>query len=206
MRRRQPRGESMRQTLHLFKKDVLYLRYELCLMLALTVICTLSHQWWTQGLLLVAAMYLIERVVHAEPIPGENQFWITRPYGRSNLIGSKILFIVVFVNLPIFLIQALIVFSAGFEPRAVVAGLIWSQIYFLLLFSLPVAALASITRGILPFILSVIVVITATFSAWPYIIRSSGVWPTGLDWVRLSLRDALLAAVTLTILHLQYRN
>ena len=55
----------MRQTLHIFRKDVRYLYREIGLMVALTVLMP-----WAGSLLIVAELYLISRLIHAEPFSG----------------------------------------------------------------------------------------------------------------------------------------
>lgn len=47
-----------------------------------------------------ACWILAARVVQQEPLPGERQFWLTRPYDRLSLLLAKVLFLSVFVLLP----------------------------------------------------------------------------------------------------------
>jgi len=103
---------NMRQTLHIFGKDVRYLWREICLVLALDAMFAWieTHSpdpWWAEMLLTAAAGYLVARLIHAEAIPGDRQFWITRPYRWKSLLGAKLLFVLVFVNLPILIAQLL---------------------------------------------------------------------------------------------------
>ena len=65
----------MRQTLHIFGKDVRYLWREICLVLALDAMFAWieTHSpdpWWAEMLLTAAAGYLVARLIHAEAIPG----------------------------------------------------------------------------------------------------------------------------------------
>ena len=102
----------MRQALHIFTKDIRYLRYEIVLVLAIDMVFAAVHARTSHGLndacwaelaLIAVAAFLIGRLVLAEAIPGDRQFWITRPYRWQSLLGAKLLFIVAFVNLPILL-------------------------------------------------------------------------------------------------------
>ena len=109
----------MSQTLHIFKKDLGHLRLEISLFIALTVVYAWAefrqvNQMATWALLAIAAVYLIARVVHAEAIPGDSQFWISRPYRWRSLLGAKLLFILVVVNLPVFLARLAILVTGGF--------------------------------------------------------------------------------------------
>jgi hypothetical protein len=114
----------MRQALHIFKKDVRLLWYQVVLVLAVTAMFayTDAAPWaWLANyvppfafnarplispdadgfaggigsfsvgfsdasmlseLLVLAWCCLIALVVHAEAIPGDRQFWLTRPYDR----------------------------------------------------------------------------------------------------------------------------
>src|SRR5262245_52525141 len=122
----------MRQAIHIFQKDVRYLWREIALVLALAAIFTWINPVWMDMLLLAAASYLIARLVHAEAIPGDRQFWITRPYRWGSLLAAKLLFMLAFVNLPILLAQWRIVAAGGFPFSSYIAGLLWSQVLLVL--------------------------------------------------------------------------
>jgi hypothetical protein len=153
----------MRQALHIFRKDVRYLWREICLVLALMAIFAWMNPWWMALLLLASTSYLIARLIHAETIPGDRQFWITRPYRWQSLLGAKLLFMLTFVNLPIFLAQFGIVTAGGFPLSSILAGLFWSQVLLIFTLSLPVAALAAMTPGIMPFFFSMLILATIWF-------------------------------------------
>ena len=133
----------MKQALHIFKKDVRYLRYEIGIaLLAALAFCFAGVRQGppmpgvapNQGtgfgvlaiLLPVTWWFLITRVVHAESLVGDRQFWLTRPYEWKSLLGAKILFIVVFVNFPLFVADAVIVPSFGLSLSHERAGLLWT--------------------------------------------------------------------------------
>ena len=44
---------------------------------------------FTELLLPIAAWVLIARVIHAEALPGTQQFWLTRPYSRGSLLAAR---------------------------------------------------------------------------------------------------------------------
>src|SRR5436190_22165978 len=46
---------------------------------------------------------LIALAVEQEPVVGDRQFWITRPYRRPQLVVAKLLFAASFVQVPAFL-------------------------------------------------------------------------------------------------------
>src|ERR671924_1084349 len=123
----------MREAWQIFRKDVRYLRLEILLVLAMIAIFTwITHNGnpyamdvggiipgtWIVALFSITSTYLMARVVQAEAIPGDNQFWITRPYSWRSLFIAKVLFIIAFANLPIFLARIVIIATAGFPIRA----------------------------------------------------------------------------------------
>ena len=150
------------QAFHILKKDVRHLRYQVALLVALSS----AYGWLasrggfepiiygnvaTLGLLIVA-MIVLGQAMHAEAIPGDRQFWITRPYKWESLLASKIFFAVLFINLPVLLGRALIVILQGIPLLPALPTLLRTQLCLFLLVGLPTAALASLTTGIVSFI------------------------------------------------------
>jgi hypothetical protein len=204
----------MRQALHIFKKDVRYLRYEIALVLLIAGVFAamharashgLSDSWWAQLALVVASAFLIGRLVLAEAIPGDRQFWITRPYRWRSLLGAKLLFIVVFVNLPLALAHLFILAVEGFPLVSNLAGLFWTQFLLFTLVSLPFAALAALNSGIVPFIFSQLIVLAAVFSVQE-LLPPLPRWLDGVEWVPASLALFFLGATAVTVLLVQYKS
>lgn len=206
----------MRQAFHIFKKDVRYLRNELCLLLALDVIFAWLetnplNAWWVETLLPIAATYLIVRLMHAEPIPGDNQFWITRPYRWDSLAGAKLLFILVFVELPIFVAQLLILIANGFPLAATLPGLLWTQVLLVFGVWLPIAAIAALTSGIAAFLFSLLILLAIVFSAQQTLflsphLRQTIQWPDAVEWLRDSILVIAIVVIALWILYVQYKS
>src|SRR5580704_12726232 len=111
----------MNQTLHIFLKDARRFWAEIFVSVAVTAgligICIVMHgsnnyalDLHTQifatlaGLLMVLVpagwWVLITRVIHAERLVGDTQFWITRPYVWNKLLSAKLLFLLAFLYLP----------------------------------------------------------------------------------------------------------
>jgi hypothetical protein len=144
----------MSQALHIFRKDVRYLRLEIAIFLALAALFAVdSSGQIAQALvviLIIDAIHLTSRAIHAEPIPGAGQFWTTRPYRWQSLLIAKLLLIAVCVVAPIGIARVAKLVLLGYPLGASLVPLIWAQ---LLLFAalLPVAALAALTSGIMEF-------------------------------------------------------
>ena len=117
------------------------------------------------------------RVVQGESLVGDRQFWITRPYEWPKLLGSKIAFVLVFVCVPLLVLQIVLLRSAGFHPANYVTGLLWMQAT-LLMFVLPMAALATVTATIVQLLLALLIVVL-------YLI--------GMSWLSSQFRNWLLS-------------
>ena len=205
----------MKQALHIFKKDFRYLRLEICLVLTLAAVFAWMethprNPWWAEMLLIIGAGYLIARLIHAEAIPGDNQFWITRPYRWRSLLGAKLLFIFLFVNLPIFAARFVILSAYGFPVGSILPGLLWSQLLIGLGASLPIAALATVTSGIVPFIFSILVLLATGFGVQemtvPPSLPSIRMLLGPVQWAWNSIVILTLVAIALPTLYIQYKN
>src|SRR5579871_758084 len=153
----------MKQAIHILHKDLRRLWPAVAIALALQLLFTyfemqphrtvfatsinsLSPEALVDLLLPVAWWYLICTLIYQEALPGDRQFWITRPYAWKNLLASKLLLILLFINLPVALADCLILRAQGFSIGAHAAALLWHQIPFSLLLLLPPFVLGSVTR------------------------------------------------------------
>lgn len=208
----------MRQSIHILLKDVRHLRSEIALFLVAAAIYAwagsrlpdpmLGPQW----LVAVAAVFVIARVIHSEPIPGDDQFWVTRPYSRISLAGAKLLFIVAFVCAPVCAAQIIMIVASGFPFVSEVPGLLWSQVLIFVGSSF-IAALAAMTSGTVLFMFAALLLGAAGFIgefAYPFFLRGSSLYrypePFALEWVRQYFALAILALTATFILCRQYRD
>ena len=191
----------MRQTLHIFKKDVRHLWFEIVVAILLAVafafIGARRAQWlvlpetnriaaWTMVTFLLPLTWwtLIARAIHDETLPGDKQFWITRPYSWKSLMGAKLLFVLIFVNLPILLADVAIIRAYGLPLRTEMFGLLWSQVLLDIVFVIPIAVLSALTTGFVQLLFAILtpcVVGLGVAIAAPEMVlgRFSG----GPDWV-----------------------
>jgi hypothetical protein len=211
----------MRQALHIFVKDTRRLRYDVIVTLVLVAAFAwcLGHRApafdpQTAKLYAVAELlrlllpfawwYLVARAIYGEPLPGDRQFWVTRPYRWKSLLGAKILFIAVFVILPLLLSDCAILTLQGFSPSDHRAGLAWHPLVFSIVFLLPVAALACVTVSIaqmaLTFLAAIAILVVLGLSG----IGPTTLWFGSLDWVRSSLAFLVVLLGALTVMILQY--
>ncbi|HEY4357184.1 MAG TPA: hypothetical protein VGN16_15650 [Acidobacteriaceae bacterium] len=154
----------MKQALLVFRKDVHHLWQELGVyLLLLAAYAVAAPQVWPGktpiGLLavfvtllkvLMAASWLvlITRAVHADSLVGDEQFWITRPYRWTSLLGGKLLFVAVCVAMPFVLMQWALILEAGLNPLSAKAALLESIVRFALNPMLTMFVVACVTDGL----------------------------------------------------------
>jgi hypothetical protein len=216
----------MRQALHIFKKDVRHLWLEIVLVLAVTAVFAClgvrGAFWmddpnanrgvaWTMAQILLPFSWwiLTARAVYGETLPGDRQFWITRPYRWPSLLGAKLLFIAVFVNLPWLAADVIILRAYGFVPAEEVAGLVCTQLLFSIAFLLPVAALCALTTGFVQ-LLSGSFVLFVVVLVWNTVIPKLALDATwgALDWITVcySILVAGLAGAVILLWQYARRN
>lgn len=148
----------MKQALHIFRKDVRRLwRHIAAVMLAIACFAALDARTVAGGengsgiiefVVCAAVWLLIARAVHEEALPGENQFWLTRPYERGSLLASKIMMAVFTVAVPLFVADCAILSMQSLPLGGNLGGLLLRQLVRAAWLILPPLAIASITRTI----------------------------------------------------------
>ncbi len=200
----------MNQAVHILKKDVRYLWREICLLFGVATIFASGDPAWVEFVLPALVGYLISRLIHAEALPGDNQFWITRPYRWRSLLAAKLLFVVLFVNLPIAVARLIILNVEGFPFVYSLPRVMWSQFLMMAAVCLSMAALAAVTTDILPFIFSTFILLVIGLIVGsgmiPYLARYTGpgAGPFGVIWFPQAVVVALLIVAASVIVYMQY--
>ncbi len=212
----------MRQALHIFKKDVRHLWFEIAV--AITVVAAFTFTgarralWladpvtnriaaWTLVMILLPLTWwtLIARVIHDEVLPGDHQFWITRPYSWKSLLGAKALFILAFISIPMLLADGVIVRAHGLPLGAELPGLLWSQVLLAIVFVLPIAALSALTTGFVQLIFAILtpcVIALGVAIVAPEVVL--GGFFGASDWVRIYYVFLVISVAASAILFWQY--
>ena len=155
----------MSQILHIFRKDVRHHWPEILVSLALLVYFAIEQpRAWTHqtfdsrfltglvnylpAFMILAWGFLILRVVQGESLVGNRLFWITRPYEWHKLLAAKLLFIALFIHLPLFVSQLILLKAASFPVVSSIPGLLFVHFLLFLALVLPCVTIASITSGI----------------------------------------------------------
>jgi hypothetical protein len=205
----------MRQALHIFKKDVRGLVYEIVVTLLLVVVFaaadsrpyfvdTPTHSTpghpWTGFLWIFLPMswwVLTAKVVQAEAIPGDRQFWLTRPYSWKSLLASKIAFLMVFISVPMMISDVIILRGEGFPVASNAVGIFWEMLLRLDVFVLSAMALASLTRGLAGFMITGLLAGIAAMFDFGFVSgRGIDGW-SGYGWTLIATGAALAPAAIL---------
>lgn len=212
----------MRQTIHILRKDVRRLWAPLLIALAVQSLFvffemgpqhgpvgfaagTLSAEALVDLLLPVAWWYLVVRLVHGEALPGDRQFWVTRPYRWNNLLAAKAAFILLFINLPVLIADCLILTAQGFSVGAHWHGILWKQIPFTVVALLPALGLASLTRNLGQVVVAVLlIVLRIVMNSFPL---QRGISPgyTAVGWIEDAVSILVLLSVLAAVILIQYR-
>jgi hypothetical protein len=102
-----------------------------------SMVCVVVLAWWL----------LIARVVHAESLVGDQQFWITRPYEWKKLLAAKALFVGVWIYVPFVIAQMLVLTEAGFSPLGRASGWLLMLALYSGVFIFPLIAIAALTAN-----------------------------------------------------------
>ena len=144
---------------------------------------------------------LVAMVVQEDVLPGVSQDWLIRPIRRSDLLRAKLLFVVVTVHGPMLLADIAHGIAAGFAVRESLAAALGRSVSMLLIFELPVFALAATTRTLVQIaaaavgiwfavVAGVIIAIAARGGAPPVFAASGIQWMTPTFWSLLALATA----------------
>ena len=155
----------MNQILHIFRKDARHHWPEILVSIALLITFAVEqpykwagqsfHNRLLEGLvnmlpvaMVLAWAFLIVRLVHGEALVGNRQFWITRPYEWHKLLTAKLFAIAVFIHLPLFLSQMVLLWIGRFTLLPAIPGLLFVHLLFFCAIVVPSLTFGSMTSGI----------------------------------------------------------
>lgn len=155
----------MSQILNIFQKDARHHWPEVFVSISLLIVFVAEqpHKWTghpygirlLNGLVIVlptamilAWVFVIIRVVQSESLVGDREFWITRPYQWHKLLAAKVLSIVVFIHLPFFLSQLVLLRLARFPVFTSIPGLLFVHLLFFIVLIAPSLMVGTVTSGI----------------------------------------------------------
>jgi hypothetical protein len=147
---------------HFFRKDFRLL-WPIALALAATAALCAARTWvvghfrepvalyqltsFLPILLYLGIVLVTITAVHQDPLPGVRQDWLTRPVRRRDVWLSKLVFVLLIVIAPIFVIDVLEQLSVGLSFTMSLAGAASRALVLFSLLGLPALALGAITRS-----------------------------------------------------------
>jgi hypothetical protein len=216
----------MSRTLHIFRKDLRHFWMEVLLSWCLLGLYVwqfgeklhTAHAGFTAvgvggilgagsgltGFLLVLGWgVLVVRLVQDERLVGDRQFWLTRPYRWVELLASKIVFVLLFVHVPLLIAQLVMLRLAGFAPLPYLGGLVYMHAT-LLAFTATAFTIATVTATLVQTILAVFVVLL--YSAGNSLVMS---WVPNSSMPHLqsafdAAEDLILLGAIIAVILLQY--
>jgi hypothetical protein len=220
----------MKQILHILAKDTRHLRLEILISVGLVAALMLTtYRRWIAGgtyfthestvsfsprgalglapellvfLIPLSWWILIAPLIHEERLVGDRQFWVTRPYEWKKLLAAKIAFMLVYVYVPLFVAQCVLLARAGFNPLPSIPGLAYNLLMLTGALILPVVAAAAITQNFARMTLVVLgAIIPIVCIPWLASALPGTHIPTPFgDWLAL----AIFVSGCVTIVVLQY--
>ncbi len=193
----------MRQAFHIFRTNARRLWPQIALFVVVLALKNVGYRFAL--LLLPACWFLIAALVHQEAIPGHRQFWITRPYRWTSLLGAKVMFILIFIHAPLLVSDCVGLIREGFSPLHDVSGLIERQALLSLELVVPPLAIASVTSGITPFAGFYVPFALFSLAAWYGVIPmyiNPGI--TGLDWLASQILAVAAGVILAVVIVRQY--
>ncbi len=206
----------MKQALHIFRKDARHLWPQIVVALILVaahaVLDVRQSPLWVPGredintlagpssfLLTLAWWSLIAAAIYEEMLPGDRQFWVTRPYSWKSLLGAKVLFVVAFVNVPLLISDCCILAVQGFPVLKNLPDLLFRQIPVSCWLILPSFALATISSGMGQFVLAWLAVVTGIILETMVAVSAAGSSSVGVDvastWAVAAVMLAIVGAI-----------
>jgi hypothetical protein len=145
----------MKRALAIFRKDARRLwplGAALCGLLAVAAATDpayTSFRWreYMDFALPIACWILVAAAIQQEYLPGDRQYWLTRPVGRRDLVLAKMLFAGAFVMLPVAVYHLAVWIALGINPLEHGGLLLWKEAVLFAVWLLPVAAMAAVTRN-----------------------------------------------------------
>ncbi len=194
------------QPLLIFRKDLQHLWPETLVVLALFVaFCFAAPSGWAGSefatyviiiagflkffLMPVSWLVVIARLIQDEPLVGDRQFWTSRPYHWAQLFAAKILYLLVFLYLPFFLMQCYLLKHAGLHPLMVIPALLHNLLLLTVILVIPIMAISAVTSTFARVLLTVVglmvaaIVLAVAVGYFTFLDMA----PPHLDWIANTL-------------------
>jgi hypothetical protein len=161
------------------------------------------------ALALLGIVVTVVLAVHQDPIPGARQDWLIRPIRRLDLAAAKLLFVLLMVQAPLWVVDVGAGLAGGFTLSAAAIAATAHNAQIMCLFALPAMMLGAVTRT---FGEALIVAIGAVIAFAGITQVASSTFPgmyqilddNGTDWMFIAAFDGLALIVSVAVLAVQY--
>ena len=204
----------MRSILAIFRKDLRCLWPVVALYWALLVVAAIADPFGGHGMgggsqfsvfALLVCICLTVEAIHQEPLPGDRQYWRTRPLTGRQLLAAKALFVVSCVVIPALIYQIAVLIRLGIAPGDYPLVLAERQLHLAASVLLPVAAVAAVTRNLRQFVGGWLLVLAALIGVALLPPSHRAVTWIAPAWLAANYLDPILVVVGMCLVFLQYR-
>jgi hypothetical protein len=149
-------------------------------------------------------------LVHQDGLVGVRQDWLVRPIRRRDLLAAKLLFVVLAIQLPLFLADLFCALVDGFGFPSSFAAALTENLYFFVGFALPIFAFVSLMKNLTEalgsaFALFVLVIgLEALIAGWNGGNPLGSTTDSGIAWIPQTERLLIYLIAAAAILALQY--
>jgi hypothetical protein len=209
---------------HIFRKDARLLWPITALLAALQICAAVPQHLIDQGmrtsqlamlsellpaLALLGIMVVVVVVLHQDPIPGARQDWLIRPIRRLDLAIAKLLFVLLLIQLPLWVIDVGVTLADGFALPAACLAAAARNLQVFCEFALPAMMLGAITRTFVEaFIVAVagfiLFVGISQITLSELLGLSQSIGETGAAWIFNAAFDLIALFGAATVLAVQY--
>jgi len=157
----------------------------------------------------IGVIALAVAVVHEDTVPGVDQDWLIRPLSRTDLLLAKMVFVLVTVCLPMFIMNLADELALGFAVLPSLGDALYKEMYLFVCLLIPAMAVASVTRNMIDLVVLVaalLVLYAASLwvSATLFGVDRCPTCDTSIFWLQSLLQHLGLLAGSVAVLCLQY--
>jgi hypothetical protein len=158
---------------------------------------------------LFGVVILITLAVQQDPVPGVRQDWLVRPIRRRDLLMSKLLFVLVAAQGPVFLAEVIQGLANGFPLAESIAAPLARNFWLLLILDLPILAFATLSSNLMEAVFGGLIL----FLGGAILVGALNVlgvpqptMDTGIQWITYSLMALVAFIAASVVLGIQYRG
>jgi hypothetical protein len=156
---------------------------------------------------LFGVIILITLAVQQDPVPGVRQDWLVRPIPRRDLLLSKLLFVVVAAQGPVFLAELTQGLANGFPLAESIAAPLARNFWLLMIMDIPIFAFATLTSNLMEAVFGgLILFLGGAILGGVFRILSipEPTMNTGIQWITYALMALIAFVAASVVLAMQY--